>query len=306
MKQKAKIMLSIFQIYSAKEKISKLVGQSLNSTNMLSTYEKVVPYKIGMNTKKYVDKIIEKITQQDNESIEIMAILIGWFDEFHKEMSKNGTKTLAQLAMDYSDEQVWLYSILEGKVEAYHRMHNSALVTIEQKVLQETFEANQKLIEQAEHLRKGAQTELFNQEQIEKLKELEQEQAFLTFIKKKHPEYAARQQLYGKRIAFFVEKIVHDEQIQDMIQEYGLKDFQIYSSVDIPNRVGNFDYILFSTTRASHSALYKLRTITNTDITPTVSVNIQAAMEDLKCVLISQMRLSTKINTSNRRGCVGR
>lgn len=286
MRQKAKILLSILQITSFEEQIRNLISQSLNDTNMLHAYQNIVPYKIGISTKDYINQIMNTINQQNNESIEIITILLNWFKEYEQKISHKNINNLNQSAAYFSDEKIWLYCLLEGKLNTYNAVHNHSIITIDQTLFEEIIEENKKLTEQVNRLQRNTQFETIEQQQLQKLKMLELEDEFYQFISKQNPEYLTRKQLYGKRIAFFVEKIFDDQQIQLMKEEYGLRDFKVYSSINIPKKIGMFDYILFSTTRASHSALYKLRTLTKTEIVSTTSVNLHAAMDDLKRILI--------------------
>jgi len=288
MRQKAKILLSIFQISSSEEQLRNLISQSITDTNMLQAFQTIVPYKIGISTKEYLNQMMLVINQHDHASIEIITILLDWFKEYTQEMSLKKVNHLNQLRADFSDEKIWLYCLLEGKLNEYNAIHNHSIVTVEKTSLEEIKEENKKLTEQVHRLQRHTQHEAIEKQQLEKLKMLEQEDDFYQFLSKQNPEYLTRKQLYGKRIAFFVEKIFDEQQINEVMEEFGLRDFKVYSSINIPKQIGIFDYILFSTTRASHSTLYKLRTLTKAEIISTTSVNLHTAMDDLKRLLIGQ------------------
>ena len=71
-------------------------------------------------------------------------------------------------------------------------------------------------------------------------------------------EIKYKELLLDKRIAVFLEDQWTDNQLDEIKIKYYLKTIKQFSAIEPTQDVGNFDFYLFLTSKASHSAKYKL------------------------------------------------
>ncbi|MED0990827.1 hypothetical protein [Bacillus nitratireducens] len=187
----------------------------------------------------------EALAREDGLHI-LCRALLKWYDSWKGSFENFDVKN-ARTKYDEQPLHTWLHCLLTGKQHIYQDLIKEELVVIE----------NSKWNEMKRNVNQ-AEKSLKHLEKEEKIQYQKEKSQRLLKLYEKDEEVQIKEMLLDKKIAVFLESRWTDEQIEELKAKYHFCNIEQFSSIVPTSDIGNFDYYLFLTSQAAHSAKYAL------------------------------------------------
>lgn len=186
----------------------------------------------------------EALTREDGLFI-IYKALVKWYETWKDSFS---SFNINNSSVKYKEQPIhtWLHCFLTGQLNIYQNLIGEEYVLIEKSKWEETKKG----------VNKANRSPIIPQKEINPKDDVKIQRLLKLF--EFDEELKIKELLLNKKIALFLEDHWTEEQLDEIKMKYHLKMIRQYSSIDPSKDIGIFDYYLFLTSKASHSAKYKL------------------------------------------------
>ncbi|MYL45596.1 hypothetical protein GLV94_08045 [Virgibacillus halodenitrificans] len=196
-------------------------------------------------TNDYFNRIKNEAIAHNNGLLIIYKALLKWYETWKDSFSNFN---INNASVKYREQPIhtWLHCFLTGQQNIYQSLIGEEYVFIDKSKWEEAkrnnIKANRYPVIQKQEVD-------YTEVKIKRLLRLYEID----------PEIKYKELLLDKRIAVFLEDDWTKDQLEELQKKYHLKNVKQYSAIEPTNNdIGNFDYYLFLTSKASHSAKYKL------------------------------------------------
>ncbi|TYS86226.1 hypothetical protein [Rossellomorea aquimaris] len=193
---------------------------------------------------EYLNRIKKEAISREDGLFIIYRALIKWYETWKDSFSNFSNKN-ALVKYREQPTHTWLHCFLTGQQALFQNLIGEEYVVVEKNKWEESKKEAKNSIQYLTHEKKEFD---YNQEKINRLLKLY----------RVDEEIKYKELLLDKRIAVFLEDQWTDNQINEIKIKYHLKTIKQFSAIEPTHDVGNFDFYLFLTSKASHSAKYKL------------------------------------------------
>jgi hypothetical protein len=188
----------------------------------------------------------EALTKEDGLLLTFKALL-KWYETWKHSFSDFDIKN-AKLKYTEQPLHTWLHCLLTGKQHIFQQLLGDEYVVIEK----QRWESTQKAAKTATSTpESGEQKYIKDPAEARKIERLLK-------LYENDEKVRLKELLLGKKIALFHEVKWKNTLLEEIIKDYHLESIKQFSSIDYTNNPGIFDYYLFLTSIASHSAKFKL------------------------------------------------
>ncbi|QTC41325.1 hypothetical protein I7V34_20010 [Bacillus sp. V3] len=193
---------------------------------------------------EYFNRIKKEALSREDGLFIIYRALIKWYETWKDSYSNFNIKN-ALVKYREQPTHTWLHCFLTGQQAIFHNLIGEEYVVIEKS----KWEESQKEARNTNYSLTLQKKEVdLNQEKINRLLKLYEVDEEIKY----------KELLLDKKVAVFLEDQWTDNQLEEIKIKYHLKVVKQFSAIDPTHDVGNFDFYLFLTSKASHSAKYKL------------------------------------------------
>lgn len=207
--------------------------------------ENIINKTFGQTNEEYIKKIKKKISENSNCYIHLANALFTWYDSWHINFNVNPSNIKT-----YNENQpyhTWLYCLLNGLYREYQALHDKELLLVDKT------EYN-KLVK---NKNKFSNIQSYEEEYLDNSSKNVVKEVLYSILEKDLC-FKMKYLLYDKTLAVFHESTWNINDIEYLKKTYHLKDIIQKSALTPPNGNGDYDFIIFITSRASHSTQFSL------------------------------------------------
>ena len=188
-----------------------------------------------------MNKLRKAVKENPENVIHVTHSLVDWYSSWQKTFDNFNEKN----AKNYIQNQpfhTWLHCLMTGNNEIYQKLKGEEIITVKKSRYEELISRERQtfkpLINETDKANK-----LLNNEKLLKLERLYE----------KDKELKLKILLMDKKIAVFHESNWSTQTIDAVKQEYYFETIDQFPAVKISKTIGNYDYYIMLTSRASHS-----------------------------------------------------
>jgi hypothetical protein len=213
---------------------------------------------------EYINRLKKEAVNNEGGLFIVFDALIKWYETW-KDSYKKFTATNAHLKYKEQPIHTWLHCLLTGQQNIYMNLIEENYIIIEK--------SKWEALQNVSVIQRSRPMPVLVKEKEDSLK-LERIERLMKLYEKDE-EFRVKELLYDKKIAIFLEDSWSKESLDDFKNKFHLKGIKQFSSITPISDTGKFDYYLFLTSQASHSAKYKLESRVGKESTFLISATNQ-------------------------------
>lgn len=232
-------------------------------------FDKVAELKFGDKEEEYIQKLHKAIRNEPKNIKYLSEALIEWYNSWYQTFRKFDVTT----AKNYFHERplhTWLYCLMNGKNEIFQNLAGEELIVLRRSRYEELTAKEKKKPEFV----------------LNSNKHIDQKTDFLDKMEalyQKDRDVRMKVLLMDKKMAIFHESNWDWNTLENLKNEYHFEMIDQYPAIDKPKSIGEYDYYVLVTSRASHSTKNVLESkISKEKIIFVSADNTDRVMEQLK------------------------
>lgn len=240
-------------------------------------FDKIVELKFGDKEEDYIQKLHKAIRGEPKNIKYLSEALIEWYSSWNQTFKKFDVTT----AKNYLQERplhTWLYCLMTGKNEIFQNLSGEEMIVLRKSRYEELTATEKK---KSGFVSTGNE---YSNQQTDLVKKMEA-------LYKKDRNVQLKVLLMDKKMAIFHESKWDHITIENLKNEYHFETIDQYPAIDKPKSIGEYDYYVMVTSRASHSTKNVLESKINKEKIIFVSAgNTDRVMEQFKFQLEGNMQ----------------
>lgn len=225
--------------------------------------DELVRKKFKDTEEEYLNQIRNKALKQEDGLFIIYRALVKWYETWEHTFSNFNEKN-ASAGLKEQPIHTWLHCFLTGQSQLYNNLIGEKLILVEESKWKES----EKITPSFQQEFKVTNHESEKIERLLKLSNIDEEVRY-------------KELLLEKKLAIFLEDEWEESKVDEIKNEYHLKNIRQFSSIELPKNLGDFDYCIFLASRAKHGVKYKIESsVSKKNIFYVSSTNYQLVMKE--------------------------